>query len=107
MRALVLSLASLLALAFGATGGLAGTTPALEISSNQARMHFPDSISFQIDVTSASSITSVVLEYGDVQKTCGEVVAEAFPQFESSAHVRSGWAWDMRQSGSLPPGTRL
>ena len=29
-------------------------------------------------------ITSVTLEYGNVQQTCGEVIAKAFPDFTSA-----------------------
>jgi hypothetical protein len=52
-------------------------------------------------------IKSVTLEYGNQQQTCGEVIAKAFPKFEPSNSVDVEWTWDMRQSGSLPPGTSL
>ena len=54
--------------------------------------------------TSDVDITSVVLEYGNEQQTCGEVIAKAFPQFTPGKTVEAEWTWEMRQSGSLPPG---
>jgi hypothetical protein len=47
------------------------------------------------------------LEYGTEQQTCGEVIAKAFPQFTSSKSLDAEWVWDMRQSGSLPPGAAI
>jgi hypothetical protein len=52
-------------------------------------------------------VTSVVLEYGNQQQTCGEVVAKAFPQFTPGKQVDAEWTWEMLQSGSLPPGSQL
>lgn len=49
----------------------------------------------------------MVLEYGTVQLTCGEVVAKAFPQFTPGRNVTIEWTWDMRQSGSIPPGANI
>ena len=34
----------------------------------------------------------------------GEVIAKAFPQFTPGKTVEAEWTWEMRQSGSLPPG---
>jgi hypothetical protein len=48
-----------------------------------------------------------VLEYGDEEQTCGEVVAKAFPQITPGKTVGAEWTWEMRQSGSLPPGAKL
>lgn len=77
------------------------------VNGDEAIIHFPDSITFQAKVSNDAPIASVTLEYGVEQLTCGTVVAKAFPQFEPANKVDVSWLWDMRQSGSLPPGETI
>src|SRR6266498_69143 len=78
-----------------------------DIAQNKVLLKFPETATFQITVNNSVEIKSIVLEYGNEQQTCGEVIAKAFPQFTPSKTVSAEWTWDMRQSGSLPPGTQL
>jgi hypothetical protein len=82
-------------------------SPALSVTNNEIILNFPESAKFQASFTGEADITSVVLEYGNEQQTCGEVVAKAFPQFTPGKTVDADWTWEMRQSGSLPPGAQL
>ena len=82
-------------------------SPALGVTDNEIILRFPESATFRATITSEAEITSVVLEYGNEQQTCGEVIAKAFPQFTPGTTVNAEWTWEMRQSGSLPPGARL
>jgi hypothetical protein len=85
-----------------------GGAPASAASAvDQATLDFPNSVTFHTEITAPAKITSLVLEYGDQQKTCGQVVAEAFPQITPATTIQADWTWDMRQSGSLPPGAQL
>ena len=68
---------------------------------------FPDSATFSATLSSTSRITSIVLEYGSRQLSCGDVVAKAFPDFSPNETASVSWTWEMRQSGSLPPGAQL
>ena len=70
-------------------------------------LNFPESATFRAAISSEAEITSIVLEYGNEQQTCGEVIAKAFPQFTPGKTVEAEWTWEMRQSGSLPPGAQL
>ena len=76
-------------------------------TNNEIILNFPESATFRAAFTSDSDITSIVLEYGNEQQTCGEVIAKAFPQFTPGKSVEAEWTWEMRQSGSLPPGAQL
>ena len=76
-------------------------------TSNEIVLNFPESATFHATFTSDVDIASVVLEYGNEQQTCGEVIAKAFPQFTPGKTVDAEWTWEMRQSGSLPPGAQL
>ena len=78
-----------------------------EVTDDEILLNFPESATFQATLTSEADIASVVLEYGNEQQTCGEVVAKAFPQFTPGKTVDVEWTWEMRQSGSLPPGAQL
>jgi hypothetical protein len=77
------------------------------VTTNEIILNFPESATFRAAFTSDVEITSIVLEYGNEQQTCGEVIAKAFPQFTPGTTVEAEWTWEMRQSGSLPPGAQL
>ena len=79
----------------------------IQWTENEIVLNFPESAMFQAAFTSDADITSIVLEYGNEQQTCGEVIAKAFPQFVPGKTVEAEWTWEMRQSGSLPPGAQL
>jgi hypothetical protein len=81
--------------------------PQTDVTDNQAALSFPNTITFSAKITAPANITSVILEYGTKQLTCGEVIAKAFPQFSPAKSVDVEWTWDMRQSGSLPPGATI
>jgi hypothetical protein len=76
-------------------------------TTNETILHFPESVTFRAAFTGDGDITSVVLEYGNEQQTCGDVIAKAFPQFTPGKSLEAEWTWEMRQSGSLPPGAQL
>ena len=78
-----------------------------DVTDNQATLSFPISVTFSAKITATANITSIILEYGTDQLTCGEVVAKAFPQFDPGKSVSVEWTWEMRQSGSLPPGATI
>jgi hypothetical protein len=79
----------------------------IHLVSDNATLAFPESATFQAEFQSGVNITSVVLEYGVDQLTCGTVVAKAFPQFTPAADEKVEWIWEMQQSGSLPPGASI
>ena len=79
----------------------------IQVVSNAASLTFPESILFQAEFQAGANITSVVLEYGVDQLTCGTVDSKAFPEITPAENVKVQWTWEMRQSGSLPPGTTV
>ncbi len=85
----------------------AHAAPIVDVTQNKVVLNFPETATFQLTVSNSVEIKSVQLEYGNDQQTCGEVIAKAFPQFTPGKSVSTEWAWDMRQSGSLPPGAQL
>ena len=85
----------------------ASASPQADVTGDRATLSFPIAVTFSSQINAAANITSVVLEYGTEQLTCGEVVAKAFPQFTPGKTVNVEWTWEMRQSGSLPPGATI
>ncbi len=81
--------------------------PLADVTNNKVKFDFPTTATFSATLSSDAEIQSVVLEYGNQQETCGDVVAKAFPQFTPAKSVNVEWTWDMRQSGSLPPGAQI
>lgn len=104
MRKIILILVLTLSLLNAAT---ALASPLAIVTNNEIMLEFPESATFRATVTEDINITSVVLEYGNEQQTCGKVIAKAFPQFTPGKTVNAEWTWEMRQSGSLPPGATL
>ena len=91
-------------------GGLASPAHAqasIQVANDAVSLSFPDTIDFQAEFQATANITSLVLEYGTTQLTCGTVEAKAFPTFTPGKDVKVDWTWDMRQSGSLPPGASV
>jgi len=79
----------------------------IQLVSDNVTLSFPESATFRAEFKAGANITSVVLEYGVDQLTCGTVIAKAFPVVTPTADVQVEWTWEMRQSGSLPPGASL
>lgn len=86
---------------------LAETVHPSEITQNEVVFEFPEKATFKLSMAHSVEITSVVLEYGNRQQTCGEVIAKAFPKFNSGKSIETEWTWEMLQSGSLPPGSQI
>jgi len=79
----------------------------VSVTNDQPILNFPDSVTFQATIESDIQINSIILEYGTNELTCGTVVAKAFPQFTPGTTVNAERTWEMRQSGSLPPGASI
>jgi hypothetical protein len=104
-----LGLIGVAALLFAAQPAAVRAAPAAAatVTKNQAVISFPNTITFKVTAQAAGNITRIELEYGVQVLTCGDVVAKAFPDFTPASSVSASWTWDMRQSGSEPPGARI
>jgi hypothetical protein len=106
MRLKITSIIALFILMAGPSYAVSAASLA-DVTEDKVTLNFPETATFSAQLSASATITSVTLEYGNEQQTCGEVVAKAFPQFNPSTTVDLEWTWDMRQSGSLPPGSTL
>src|SRR5262249_47471155 len=79
---------------------------AVEITDRGVDINFPENITFKAQISNQAEVKQVVLEYGVEKRSCGTVLAKAFPTpTASTGDVQ--WTWNMRQSGSEPPGASL
>ncbi len=83
------------------------TSQPVWLNNQQTIPNFPESLTFRASFGSVDPITEITLLYGVNQDTCGDVEAISYPRFTPSTQVNVEWTWDMRQSGSLPPGAHL
>ncbi|MBI5564187.1 MAG: hypothetical protein HY870_04785 [Chloroflexi bacterium] len=74
---------------------------------DKATLEFPDRLTFSVSLKHEIAIERVVLEYGVNQLTCGSVVAKAFPDVTPAKAVDAEWVWEMKQTGSVPPGSTI
>ena len=80
----------------------------LEIISAEVEIDFPDQIVFSLQASSDVEVEVVELEYGLTRKACAADVNRVVPEdFEVDVIVDVSWTWNMRRTGSLPPGARL
>ncbi len=80
---------------------------AIAVTSNQATLNFPDSITFSLDANSDSPIESVVLQYRAIGQSCQDSYSTQAIDFDPAAEVSLTWDWEFKHSGSLPPGTQI
>ena len=76
---------------------------------DHATLNFPDSVSFHMEGSSERRIDSVDLEFGINRVfTCASTSYwTARADLEPGEDVSVTWEWDMRRSGSVPPGSLI
>ncbi len=78
------------------------------VHENSVDINFPESITFKLHASSSNEISSIHLEFGTDTLACGDSVSRAIPDnFEPDKDISSEWVWNLRRSGSIPPGTEV
>jgi hypothetical protein len=86
----------------------AAPRPSISVAEAQAVLHYPDSIDFTLRASSTGTIVTAEVEYGLETASCATDINRAAPEdYQPAGQVDVKWTWDMRQTGSLPPGARL
>ena len=80
-----------------------------EVSVSEAGLQLPDSISFHLEGRGERPIETVDVEFGaDNAFSCASTSYwSARTDIEAGQDVAVTWDWDMRRSGSLPPGATI
>ena len=79
----------------------------IQIQTDEATPNFPGSIDFHLVANSRAAIDSVVLHYGTNGRTCQSGEARQVVDFDHGPTVDTHWAWELKRSGSLPPGVQV
>jgi hypothetical protein len=82
--------------------------PSITILRDEAVAHYPETIEFHLAATSSADVVEVELSFQTNALACGDAVTRAYPEdFIPSTDVDVEWTWNLRQAGSLPPGTTV
>jgi hypothetical protein len=82
--------------------------PAIDITRADARVEFPEGITFSIKARSDSRIETLELEFGLAERSCTPDVNLVVPDaFSPAADISINYTWDVGSEGNLPPGMRL
>ena len=84
----------------------AGLT-ALRVDSNTAVISFPDKITFALKGTNPQTIKAIALEYGTDQRSLTSQTIRTELDFRHSSEVTATWDWQMKKTGSVPPGATV
>ena len=84
-------------------------TAALVFTRNEALPSLPDSIAFSAALTSETPIETVDVEFGrETVFSCASAsYTSARTDIEPGRSVEVQWTWDMRRTGSIPPGSTV
>jgi len=108
VRILVYAVLAVLAIVPFVVASNSTASPASGINlSSSVQVSFPNSMTFDVEAHSDTTITKLRLHYIVDQQNYAKVVSEGWPQFSPSTSVDTQWVWDMRESGGLPPGAQV
>jgi hypothetical protein len=79
----------------------------LAVSASSVTSNFPVSLTFNTTVTSEVNITDIRLHYTVDRMHFASVVSEIPIVFTPATRVQAQWLWDMRETGGLPPDSKV
>ncbi len=77
----------------------------LTILGKSVEAEFPLKLNFSLSAESDVNITDVRLHYTVDRVSFAQVTSEVYIEFVPATTVEAEWAWDMRKTGGLPPGS--
>ncbi len=109
MKKTLLNIGLLSLLMLGASWQIAATArQSITITRDDVAFDFPNEINFALEAASDVPIERVELEYGLDVNACATDTTRVVPDdVEPGAQIAVTWTWNMRRSGSLPPGSRM
>ncbi|MFC1860043.1 peptidase MA family metallohydrolase [Chloroflexota bacterium] len=84
---------------------LAQARSGLTILDNSVQAEFPSRLTFNLSAQGDVNITDIRLCYTVDRTSLAQVTSEVYIEFKPATTVNVEWAWDMRKTGGLPPGS--
>ncbi len=79
----------------------------IQVLGSGVEVDFPMKVNFSLSAASDTDITDIRLRYTVDRMRHAEVVSEVHLEFAPAKQVDTGWSWDMRKSGGLPPSSSV
>ncbi|MEM9776721.1 MAG: peptidase MA family metallohydrolase, partial [Chloroflexota bacterium] len=80
---------------------------AIVTENESVSVSFPDSITFEIEASGESIIDKATLIYGTNGRSCQNTGSKQVIEFDPGQSVDLAWEWELKRSGSLPPGAEI
>lgn len=87
--------------------GLVQAQGGLTILDNSAEAEYPFKLHFNLSAKSDANIVDIRLHYTVDRESYAQVTSEVYVEFVPDTAVDVQWAWDMRRTGGLPPGSSV
>ncbi|MFC2006500.1 peptidase MA family metallohydrolase, partial [Chloroflexota bacterium] len=68
---------------------------------------FPDRITFSLEGTSNPAVKAILLKYGSDKRSLVAEVYTIVPEYQEGTEINTSWDWEMKKTGSLPPGATV
>ena len=79
----------------------------IAVISNTATITFPDYITFSIELTSPAIVDEMIITYASDERTLVPSTHQAQPDFDEDLAINVEWKWEMKKTGSIPPGATI
>jgi len=77
------------------------------VTDNRAITDFPNTIAFTLEGSSTLPVANIDLEYGTDKRSVVSEVSRVEPEYAPRVTIRASWTWQMKKTGSLPPGAKV
>ncbi|GAI36823.1 unnamed protein product, partial [marine sediment metagenome] len=77
------------------------------MTGNRAITDFPNTIAFTLEGSSTLPVANINLEYGTDKRSVVSEVSRVEPEYAPRVTIRASWTWQMKKTGSLPPGAKV
>ena len=87
--------------------GLVQAQSGITILNSTVVTEFPATLVFNLSAESEVNITDIRLHYRGERMEHAQVTSEVYIEIVPDSVVETGWTWDMRKTGGLPPGSSV
>ncbi len=93
-----------------AVAGTAAPVPRpadIKVARNRTLPDFPNKLTFSLEGSSGQPVRMVFLEFGTNKRSIVTEITRVQPAHGASTDINVNYSWEMRKTGSIPPGARV